>query len=76
MQGKPKGGECMIASKRIAAVTMAVVVISLFICGGIVYAANVLDTTNIPEYQEKLFGGDILAIDILACLHSAAATEI
>ncbi|MDR1669685.1 MAG: CotH kinase family protein [Oscillospiraceae bacterium] len=54
----------MIANKRIAALTALVMAVSLLFCGGIVYAAEMLDTTQIPEYQTRLFSGDVMTIDV------------
>ena len=54
----------MIESKHITAITAVMLCISLILCGIIVYAANIVDVRNIPEYQNKLFGDVIVTIDI------------
>ncbi len=54
----------MIANKYIAVITTVFLCLSLIICGFIVYAANTWETTKIPEYQNKLFGDEIITIDI------------
>jgi len=36
----------------------------LLFCGFIVYAANAFDTTRTPEYQRRMFGDEIVSIDI------------
>lgn len=54
----------MIANKHISIITAVFLCLSLIICGFIVYAANTWETTKIPEYQSKLFGDEIITIDI------------
>ncbi len=54
----------MIANKYIAVITAVFLCLSLIMCGFIVYAANTWETTKIPEYQNKLFGDEIITIDI------------
>ncbi|MDR1692550.1 MAG: hypothetical protein LBR72_04265, partial [Oscillospiraceae bacterium] len=54
----------MIASKFVARITAVVVLVSLLACGLIVYAANTFVIDDVPEYQEKLFGDEVLAVDI------------
>ncbi|ABX41090.1 CotH kinase family protein [Lachnoclostridium phytofermentans] len=54
----------MITSKYIPAITGVIICFCLFICGFVVYAANAFDTTNIPEYQKRLFGDEIITLDI------------
>lgn len=54
----------MIESKYIAVITASLLCICLIVCGLIVYAANAFDTTNIPEYQRRMFGDEIITIDI------------
>ena len=54
----------MIASKHIAAVTAVLLSLCLIICGFIVYAAGAFDTNKVTEYERRLFGDDIISIDI------------
>ena len=54
----------MITSKYIPVITAALVLISLIACGIIVYAANTFDTAYVTEYQKKMFGDDVVTIDI------------
>lgn len=54
----------MISSKYIAVITTAAMLFSLLLCGLIVYAANSFDTTRIPQYQQELFGEEVVTIDI------------
>lgn len=54
----------MIANKYISVITAVFLCISLITCGFIVYAANTWETKRIPEYQNKLFGDEIITIDI------------
>ena len=54
----------MIANKYISVITAVFLCLSLIICGFIVYAANTWETKKIPEYQSKLFGDEIITIDI------------
>ncbi len=54
----------MIENKYIGLITAVFLFISLITCGFIVYAANNWDTISIPEYQNKIFGDDIITIDI------------
>ena len=54
----------MIASKYISKITIVLVCICLIVCGFIVYAANAFDTANIPEYQKRMFGDEIISLDI------------
>ena len=56
----------MIASKYLIRMTIVLVCVCLIVCGIVVYAADAFDTTNIPEYQKRLFGDDIITIDIQA----------
>jgi len=54
----------MITSKYLAPITAILVAISLVFCGWIVYAADTYESTHVPIYQTKLFGGEIITIDI------------
>lgn len=54
----------MITSKHIKPITLVLVCICLIACIFIVYAANAFDTTNITEYQKKLFGDEVITLDI------------
>ncbi|MDR1704082.1 MAG: CotH kinase family protein [Clostridiales bacterium] len=54
----------MISSKRISAAVAVCIAFCLAFSGFIVYGANTFDTSSAPEYQEKLFGEEILTIDI------------
>jgi len=55
----------MITSKRLSAIVAVVLCLSLLLCGVLVYAAYIYEGTAAdPEYQTKLFGEEILTIDI------------
>ena len=54
----------MITSKHIRKIVAAMVCLCIITCGFIVYAANAFDTTRIPEYQRRMFGDDVITIDI------------
>lgn len=54
----------MITSKYIVVITAVAMVLSLIVCGFIVYAANTFDTIPIPEYQKRMFGDEVVTIDI------------
>ena len=54
----------MIAKKYITTITAVLVCICLLACGFIVYAANAFDTTKITEYQKRMFGDEIIQLDI------------
>jgi len=55
----------MIISKHIAAVTAVVTCLSLLLCGAMVFAAGSSESPrSIPEYQNKMFGDEIVTIDI------------
>ena len=56
----------MITSKYMAVITTVAMVFSLLACGFIVYAANTFETTRIPEYQKRMFGDEVVTIDIQA----------
>ena len=56
----------MIESKHIKTVTAILVCICLLACGFIVYAANTFDTTKVTEYQKRLFGDEIITLEIQA----------
>ena len=54
----------MIKSRYMAPFTAILMVICLIACGFMVYAANAFDTANVPEYQKKLFGDEVISIDV------------
>ncbi|WP_312441016.1 CotH kinase family protein [Lacrimispora sp.] len=54
----------MITSKHIAKITALLVCLSLFACVMIVYAAGVNQNKKVMDYESKLFGDEILTIDI------------
>lgn len=55
----------MIASKRLTWVTILLVCLSVFACAAIVYGAAIQSgTTHTTEYETKLFGDDVLTINI------------
>ena len=54
----------MITSKHIRKIIAAMVCLCILTCGFIVYAANTFDTTRVTEYQKRMFGDEILTIDI------------
>ena len=54
----------MITSKHITVITLVLVCFCLVACGFIVYAANTFDTTKITEYQKRMFGDEVITLDI------------
>ena len=54
----------MINSKHLSKIVAISVCFCLFVSGFIVYAANTFDTTRIPEYQTRMFGDEVVSIDI------------
>jgi len=54
----------MITSKHITTITVVLVCVCLIACGFIVYAANTFDTTKITEYQKRMFGDEVITLDI------------
>jgi spore coat protein CotH len=54
----------MITSKHIAKITALLVCLSLLACVMIVYAAGVNQNKKVMDYESKLFGDEILTIDI------------
>ncbi len=54
----------MINSRHLNKIVAALVFLSLITCGLIVYAANANPTTKTMGYESKLFGDEILTIDI------------
>ena len=56
----------MITSKYTRTITIMLMCICLIGCGVIAYAANANNTTRITEYQKRLFGEEIIALDIIA----------
>ena len=56
----------MILSKHLSKIVAALICICLVFCGFIVYAANTYDMTKTTEYERRLFGEEILTIEIVA----------
>lgn len=54
----------MINSKNISKITIVLTILALIICIGIVYVANGSTDIKTSDYEEKIFGNDILSIDI------------
>ena len=54
----------MINSKNLGRITIVAILFSLIGCMGIVYMANEDTEIKVPDYEDKLFGDDILEIDI------------
>ena len=54
----------MIKSKHLTKITIIFVCLSLFACAGIVYMDGKNAEIKVVEYENKLFGEDILSIDI------------
>ncbi|MCL2055977.1 MAG: spore coat protein CotH, partial [Oscillospiraceae bacterium] len=54
----------MITSKYLMAIVAVLLCVCLAACGFIVYAASNSNAANIPPYQRRLFGDDIITIDI------------
>ena len=54
----------MITSKYIAAITAVFLCLCLALCGFAAYGANSVDTAKPAEYQKKMFGDEIIALDI------------
>ncbi|MCL1810593.1 MAG: CotH kinase family protein, partial [Clostridiales bacterium] len=54
----------MILNKHIPALSALLLCVCLVFCGLFVYAASASDAAYIPEYQKRLFGDEILTIDI------------
>lgn len=54
----------MINSKNLGKITIILIFFSLIGCIGIVYMANGNTETKSPDYEDKLFGDNILKIDI------------
>lgn len=54
----------MIKSKYLTKITIIFVCLSLFTCAGIVYMAGNNTKTKVLDYENKLFGDNILSIDI------------
>ena len=54
----------MINSKHFNKIIACAVVFALAFSVLIVYASNNFDSTNIPEYQKRMFNGEIVSIDI------------
>ena len=56
----------MLASKHLPKIVILLTILSLLFCVFIVYAANAFDTTKITEYQKRMFGEEIVSIEIQA----------
>lgn len=54
----------MIISKNLNKITYSLIIFALIICAGIVYIASTSTAIKTSEYEEKMFGDDILTIDI------------
>lgn len=54
----------MINSKHLNKIVAALIFLSLFVCALIVYISNVAPNAKVMEYEAKLFGDEILIIDI------------
>jgi len=54
----------MIATRYLSRIVAVVICVCLLFCGFIVYAANAFDTTQITEYQRRMFGDEVMTIDI------------
>ena len=54
----------MITSKYITAITAVLLCITLVVCGFIAYAADNLEAARITEYQKRLFGDEVITLDI------------
>ena len=54
----------MIASKHLPIITCILVCILLVASGSIVYAAYATDTTRTPAYQKRMFGDEVVTLDI------------
>ena len=54
----------MIESKHLKKLTIVLVCVCIIISGLAVYPADNTDTINTPEYQKKLFGDEIISLDI------------
>lgn len=54
----------MISSKYISAIVAVLMCACLLVCGFIVYAADAFDVTRIPEYQKRMFGDEIITLDL------------
>ena len=53
----------MIATRYLSRIVAVVICVCLLFCGFIVYAANAFDTTQITEYQRRMFGDEVMTID-------------
>ena len=54
----------MITSKRLPAIVAVLLCLCLAFCGFIVYAAGTFDIVRVTEYETKLFGDEIVTLDI------------
>ena len=54
----------MITSKYLPVITVVLIGFCLVACGFIVYAANAFDTVKETEYQKRLFGDEVISLDI------------
>jgi len=55
----------MIVSKHVGAIAALSMCICILLCGLIVYGANSFDAKNIPEYEKRIFNGEVMAVDIM-----------
>ena len=56
--------KAMINSKHITKITALLVCLSLLLCVGMVYVANGNTQTKVVEYESRLFGDEIISLDI------------
>ena len=56
----------MISNKNISAITAALLCVCLILCVAVVYAEYAFDMVKIPEYQTRMFGDEIIKLDIQA----------
>lgn len=54
----------MINSKNLNKITFGLIIFALIICAGIVYIASTSTAIKTSEYEEKMFGDNVLTIDI------------
>ena len=54
----------MINSKNLNKITFSLIIFALIICVGIIYVSSTSTAIKTSEYQEKMFGDDVLNLDI------------
>jgi len=54
----------VIASKHLSKIVAVLLCLCLLFCGFIVYAANTFDTAKTPEYQMRMFNGEVISLEI------------